>query len=110
MGRLQATEASHPAYLRLAPSFGCTNFAANRVGDFCPGPPGGILYAESLFPRSLSMLVLLTRILACLALTVGALPLLGCELTAMTAASIAASTGSTLTTSGESWLTEDGLV
>ena len=48
------------------------------------------------------MLVLLTRILACLALTVGALPLLGCELTAMTAASMAMSTGSTLTTSGES--------
>ena len=56
------------------------------------------------------MLVLLTRFLACLALAVSALPLQGCELTAMTAASMAASTGSTLTTSGESWLTEDGLV
>ena len=56
------------------------------------------------------MLVLFIRVLGGLALAVGVLPAQGCELTAMTAASMAATSGSTLTTFRESALTEDGLV
>ena len=50
------------------------------------------------------------RFLSGLILASSVLPLSSCQLTAMTAASLAATSASISTTSGESWLTEDGLV
>ena len=56
------------------------------------------------------MPIFFIRVLSGLILAGSVLPLLSCQLTAMTAASLAATSASTSTTSGESWLTDDGLL
>ena len=56
------------------------------------------------------MPILFMRFLSGLVLASSVLPLSSCQLTAMTAASLAGTSASISTTSGESWLTDDGLV